>query len=36
MLKIVHLLLAPRVPYRDGTVDYEALVMQRKAPRWIG
>jgi transposase len=35
LLKIVYVLLARRVPYRDDTVDYEALAVQRKAPRWI-
>ncbi len=35
LLKIVYVLLARRVPYRDDTVDHEALAVQRKAPRWI-
>jgi hypothetical protein len=35
LLKIVYVLLARRVPYRDSTVDYEALAVKRKAPRWI-
>ncbi|WP_295580949.1 hypothetical protein [uncultured Lamprocystis sp.] len=34
-MKIVYVLLARRVPYRDDTVDYEALAVERKAPRWI-
>ena len=23
------------MPYRDRSVDYEAIVVQRNAPRWI-
>lgn len=35
VLKIVFVLLSRQVPYRDSTVDYEALAVQRRAPRWI-
>jgi transposase len=35
VLKTVFVLLSRQVPYRDSTVDYEALVVQRTAPRWI-
>jgi len=35
-LKIVFVLLSRQVPYRDSTVDYQALVVKRNAPRWIG
>jgi transposase len=35
LLKIVYVLLARRVPYRDATVDLEALAVKRNAPRWI-
>jgi len=35
VLKTVFVLLSRQVPYRDSTVDYEALVVQRNAPRWI-
>ena len=35
MLRIIHAMLATGTPYQDRTVDYEALVVQRNAPRWI-
>ena len=35
VLKIVYVLLARGVPYRDDTVDYQALAVKRNAPRWI-
>jgi transposase len=35
VLKTVFVLLSRQVPYRDSTVDYEALVVKRNAPRWI-
>jgi hypothetical protein len=35
VLKTVFVLLSRQVPYRDSTVDYEALVVKRHAPRWI-
>jgi transposase len=35
VLKTVFILLSRQVPYRDSTVDYEALMVQRNAPRWI-
>jgi transposase len=35
VLKTVFVLLSRQVPYRDSTVDYEALVVHRNAPRWI-
>jgi hypothetical protein len=31
----VFVLLSRQVPYRDSTVDYAALTVKRKAPRWI-
>jgi hypothetical protein len=34
-LKTVFVLLSRQVPYHDSTVDYEALLVQRNAPRWI-
>lgn len=34
-LKIVYVMLARREPYRDSTVDSEALAAMRNAPRWI-
>jgi transposase len=36
VLKTVFVLLSRQVPYRDPTVDYQALVVKRNAPRWIG
>jgi transposase len=35
VLKTVFVLLSRQVPYHDSTVDYEALRVQRNAPRWI-
>jgi len=35
MLKIVYLLIDRGEYYRDANVDYEALSVQRNAPRWI-
>lgn len=35
MLRIIHAMLSNGTPYQDRTVDYEALVVQRNAPRWI-
>jgi transposase len=35
VLKTVFVLLSRQVPYRDSTVDYEALGVKRNAPRWI-
>lgn len=35
MLRIVYAMLANTTPYQDRTVDYEALAVQRNAPRWI-
>ena len=35
VLKTVFVLLSRQVPYQDPTVDYEALLVQRNAPRWI-
>lgn len=34
MLRIVFAVLKTRQPYRDRVVDYEALSVQRNAPRW--
>jgi hypothetical protein len=28
-------MLKRREPYRDSAIDYEALSVQRNAPRWI-
>lgn len=35
ILEIVYLILSRKEPYRDRTVDYEALMVKRNAPRWI-
>lgn len=35
MLRIIHAMLSDGTPYQDRTVDYEVLVVQRNAPRWI-
>jgi transposase len=35
MLRIIWAMLLRNEPYRDSTVDYEALSVRRNAPRWI-
>ena len=35
LLRIVFVLLSRKVPYKDPTVDYGALLVKRNAPRWI-
>lgn len=35
ILRIIYTLLEKKEPYHDPTVDYEALMVQRNAPRWI-
>ncbi|AGA32099.1 transposase IS116/IS110/IS902 family protein [Thioalkalivibrio nitratireducens DSM 14787] len=35
LLRIVYAMLNHATPYQDRTVDYEALVVQRNAPRWL-
>lgn len=35
MIRAIHAILRTRVPYRDSTVDLEALVVKRNASRWI-
>ena len=35
MLRIVFAILQTNTPYRDRSVDYEALSVQKNAPRWI-
>ena len=35
LLRIIYAILSRRTPYQDRTVDYEALMVQRNAPRWI-
>lgn len=35
MLRIIYAMLSDGTPYQDRTIDYEALSVQRNAPRWI-
>lgn len=35
LLRVVFALLRDKKPYRDGSVDYEAIMLMRNAPRWI-
>jgi transposase len=35
MIRIIWAMLLRNEPYRDATVDYEALSVRRNAPRWI-
>ena len=35
MLRIVYAMLNHATPYQDRNIDYEALVVQRNAPRWM-
>ena len=35
MLRIIYAMLCRHTPYQDRAVDYEALTVQRNAPRWI-
>lgn len=35
MLRMLFSLLKNNTPYQDKVVDYEALSVQRNAPRWI-
>lgn len=35
MLRIIYAMLSNSTPYQDKSVDYEALMVQRNAPRWI-
>ena len=35
MLRIVYAMLSQQTPYQDRTVDYEAQMVKRNAPRWI-
>lgn len=35
MLRTIFFMLKRREPYRDSATDYEALSVQRNAPRWI-
>jgi hypothetical protein len=35
LLRLIYAILSRHTPYQDRTVDYEALMVQRNAPRWI-
>jgi transposase len=35
ILRTIFFMLKRREPYRDSAIDYEALSVQRNAPRWI-
>ena len=35
LLQVVYVILSKKEPYRDPGVDYERLVVNRNAPRWI-
>ena len=35
MLRVIWAMLLRKQPYRDSTVDFEALSVRRNAPRWI-
>ena len=35
MIRALYMMLRKGEPYRDGTVDLDALVVKRNAPRWI-
>jgi hypothetical protein len=35
MLRIIFAILKDGKPYHDQTVDYEALSVQKNAPRWL-
>jgi transposase len=35
ILEIIFILITKKEPYIDRTIDYEALVVKRNAPRWI-
>jgi hypothetical protein len=35
MLRIIFAMLKNNKPYHDRAVDYEALSVQRNAPRWL-
>ncbi|NNM52673.1 MAG: hypothetical protein HKM02_10705 [Pseudomonadales bacterium] len=35
MLRIIYAMLSKGQPYRDATINYDALMVQRNAPRWL-
>ena len=35
LIRTIYFVLARRKPYHDATVDYEATMVAKNAPRWI-
>jgi len=35
ILDVCFLMLKNKVPYKDTIIDYEAIIVDRNAPRWI-
>jgi transposase len=35
LLQVIYVILSKKEPYRDSSVDYERLLANRNAPRWI-
>lgn len=35
ILEVVFTIIKNNVPYRDSSIDYESIVVDRNAPRWI-
>ncbi len=35
LLEVIFIVLHKKEPYKDPGIDYEALVVERNAPRWI-
>ena len=35
MLRIIYAMLSKNQPYRDASVNYEELMVERNAPRWL-
>ena len=35
IVRIIFVLLSRKIPYQDSTVDYQALAVKKRAPRWL-
>ena len=35
LLRIIYAMLSKNQPYRDASVNYEELMVERNAPRWL-
>lgn len=35
LLRVIYAMLKNNQPYQDPGIDYEALIVQKNAPRWI-